>query len=94
MYNEIINRVEVIKPKRILDVGCGTGNILMKLAKSNNIELYGLDISEKMIDVAKQNLDYDVGLKVGDSEDMPWEDNTFDVIICNASLSRSRRSLT
>ena len=86
MYNEIINRIMLIKPKKLLDVGCGTGNVLMKLVENNNIELYGLDLSEKMIDVAKKNLGNSADLKVGDSECMPWENNTFDVIVCNASF--------
>lgn len=86
MYNEIINRVMIINPKKLLDVGCGTGNVLMRLAKNNNMDLYGLDISEKMIDIAKKNLKSRVELKIGDSECMPWENNTFDVIVCNASF--------
>lgn len=85
MYDEIINRVVRINPKNLLDVGCGTGNILMKLLK-NNIKLYGLDISEKMIDKAKENLCNKAEFKIGDSEYIPWEENTFDVIVCNASF--------
>ncbi|MBU3090749.1 class I SAM-dependent methyltransferase [Clostridium sp. CF011] len=86
MYNEIINRIMLIKPKKLLDVGCGTGNVLMKLVENSNIELYGLDISEKMIDMAKKNLGNSADLKVSDSECMPWKNNTFDVIVCNASF--------
>lgn len=86
MYDEIIIRVNSLKPKKLLDVGCGTGNVLMKLIKSNNIELYGLDISEEMIKVAKNNLGNRAELKIADSESMPWEDNKFDVIVCNASF--------
>ncbi|MGH4137572.1 class I SAM-dependent methyltransferase [Clostridium sp.] len=43
-------------------------------------------ISEKMIDIAKKNLGNKAKLKVGDSECMPWANNTFDVIVCNASF--------
>ncbi|MBU3153693.1 methyltransferase domain-containing protein [Clostridium estertheticum] len=85
MYNEIISRIMLIKPEKLLDVGCGTGNVLMKLV-GNNIELYGLDLSEKMIEVAQKNLDNRAELRVGDSECMPWGNNTFDVIVCNASF--------
>ncbi|AOR24457.1 class I SAM-dependent methyltransferase [Clostridium taeniosporum] len=86
MYAEIINRIVSLKPKKLLDVGCGTGNILMKLSKNTNIELSGLDISEKMIEVARRNIGTKAELKVGDSEFMPWKNKTFDVILCNASF--------
>ena len=86
MYDEIINRIMIENPKKLLDVGCGTGNILMKLNSNEDLSLYGLDISEKMIQIAKKNLGSRAELKVGDSEYMPWEDDSFDVIVCNASF--------
>lgn len=86
MYGEIINRVMNANAKKILDVGCGTGNVLMKLNINKDLNLYGLDISEKMIETAKKNLGNKVELKIGDSEYMPWEDDFFDVIVCNASF--------
>ena len=86
MYGEIINRVINANPKKILDVGCGTGNVLIKLSSNEELSLYGLDISENMIGIAKKNLGNKAELKVGDSEYMPWEDNSFDVIVCNASF--------
>lgn len=86
MYGEIINRIMSTNAKKILDVGCGTGNVLIKLSSNRDLKLYGLDISEKMIEIAKKNLGDKAELKVGDSEYMPWEDNSFDVIVCNASF--------
>lgn len=86
MYSEIINRILIEKPKKLLDVGCGTGNVLMKLRTNEEVQLYGLDISEKMIETAKKRLGNKAELKVGDSENMEWEDNFFDVIVCNASF--------
>ena len=86
MYGEIINRIMRANPKKVLDVGCGTGNVLMKLSSNEELKLYGVDISESMIKTAKKNLGNKAELKVGDSEYMPWEDNSFDVIVCNASF--------
>ncbi|AGX44730.1 class I SAM-dependent methyltransferase [Clostridium saccharobutylicum] len=86
MYGEIINRILIEKPKKLLDVGCGTGNVLMKLKTNEEVQLYGLDISEKMIETARKRLGNKAELKVGDSENMAWEDNFFDVIVCNASF--------
>lgn len=86
MYDEIINRIMNTNAKKILDVGCGTGNVLIKLSGNKDLSLHGLDISEKMIEIAKKNLGDKAELKAGDSEYMPWEDNSFDVIVCNASF--------
>ena len=41
---------------RILDVGCGAGKNLLKIdSEYEDCELYGIDISEKMVEIAKQN---------------------------------------
>ncbi len=85
MYEEVIKRILELKPRNILDVGCGPGSVLVHL-KNKNIGLHGLDISEKMIEEAEKNLGQDVDLRVGDSESMPWLDNSFDIILCNASF--------
>lgn len=86
MYDEIVRRINKVNPKNVLDVGCGTGNVLMRLNVSQDMRLHGLDISEKMIEEAKKNLGDKVELKVGDSEYIPWEDDSFDVVVCNASF--------
>ena len=41
----------------ILDVGSGPGNLLLELAKKGNSKLIGLDLSEDMIAIAKQNIE-------------------------------------
>jgi ubiquinone/menaquinone biosynthesis C-methylase UbiE len=86
MYDEIVSRVMNVKPKRVLDLGCGTGNVLMRLEKHEELKLHGLDLSENMIEIAKKNLSDRVELKIGDSEDIPWQDEAFDVVVCNASF--------
>ena len=48
--------------------------------------LYGIDLSEKMLHVAKSKLPEQVKLLLGDSEALPFPDNTFDVVYCNDSF--------
>lgn len=86
MYADIINRIMSTKPKTVLDLGCGTGNILMKLSTNEELKLFGLDISDNMIEVAKRNLGTKAELKIEDAENIPWEDQLFDVVVCNASF--------
>lgn len=86
MYDEIVERVLAANPKSILDLGCGNGNVLEKIKLKSDADLYGLDLSEKMIESAKEKLGARVELKVGDAEQLPYDDNQFEVIVCNASF--------
>lgn len=86
MYDEIFNRVKSINPKTILDLGCGNGNILKMLENNTSASLYGLDLCENMIEEARKRLSNKITLTVGDSENLPYADNMFDTIICNASF--------
>lgn len=61
-----IAKFSKIKVKSILDVGCGTGNNIISLAK-RGYKTYGFDISKQMIDYAKmKSKSLDVRLFVGD----------------------------
>lgn len=86
MYREILARVPEIEGQRILDLGCGNGNILKMLQDRVEVRFYGLDISEKMVEEAKKRLGAAAQLSVGDAENLPYEDGFFDVVICNASF--------
>jgi len=66
--------------KKVLDIGCATGNFLFKMQKINkNIELYGIDYNRKMITIAKnkfKNIHF-YNLK---AEEMSFHYNFFDII--------------
>ena len=72
-------------PKQILDIATGTGDLAIMMAELNPDRIVGLDISAGMLDVGKQkiakaNLSDMIEMIVGDSEKMPFDDNTFDAI--------------
>lgn len=72
-------------PKQILDIATGTGDLAIMLAGLQPDKVIGLDISEGMLEVGKQKvtkakLSNMIDLIVGDSENMPFEDNSFDAI--------------
>ena len=78
----------LIAPKpgeRILDIGCGSGNNLLFL-KTMGLDLTGVDASPYMIDLCKKRLGSHCNLKVGRAEDLPFEDNEFDIAIFVNSL--------
>lgn len=74
------------QPKSILDIATGTGDLAIKFAeKSNANKIIGLDISEGMLTVARKkvkntSLEEKVKFIKGDSETLPFEDNSFDAI--------------
>jgi len=72
----------------VLDVGCGTGEFIFRLAGySDNLRLNGLDFSSDMIKTAKAKSSEDrINFKVGDAENLPYEDESFDVITCSNSF--------
>jgi len=68
------------KNDRILDIGCGSGNQLLSLAKLG-FHLSGVDASQEMIDIARSRLGNRCELKTGQAEDLPFSDNEFDIAL-------------
>lgn len=73
---------------RLLDLGTGPGRLLLELHRLNpRIELFGLDISPAMIDVARRNLDgIPVDLRQGRAEETGLPADFFDLVTCTGSL--------
>lgn len=74
--------IEIKEGMKILDVGCGTGNFSIKLAKMG-CQVTGIDISDEMLNaarkkVAEQNLD--INLYNMNLYDLKFEDSTFDAV--------------
>ncbi len=70
----------------LLDVGCGNGTFLSMVLNKFDVAVSGIDISLKMIEKSKELLDDKADLKVGDSEHLPWNNESFDIVTCNASF--------
>ncbi len=71
---------------KVLGVGMGTG---INLKYYNNCEIYGVDISNKMLKKAEsrvKKLKIKAHLIEGDSENLPFEDSTFDYVIDSLGL--------
>jgi len=77
-FREMVSLVQ--RTGLVLDNGCGVG-YLVEIPPSSDI--VGIDISIGMLDKAKRRLEKIV---YGDSQSLPFKDETFDVIICRALL--------
>lgn len=76
------------KVGKILDVGCGNGRHIVFFAEQG-FDAYGIDISDKAIEIAKAWLakkGLKAHLKVGDIEKLPFKDKYFDVVVSNEVL--------
>ncbi len=73
------------QPKTILDIATGTGDLAINLVETGAEKIVGLDISPGMLEVGKKKithkkLDHTIEMVVGDSENLPFEANSFDAI--------------
>lgn len=73
---------------KILEVGCGNGYLLQKLAGRAHM-VFGLDKSKKLLSIAQHNTNKfnNITLNYGDvSKVLPYADSSFDVVIANMVL--------
>jgi ubiquinone/menaquinone biosynthesis C-methylase UbiE len=76
-------------PRQVLDVGCGTGYLLGRLAARapRAGALAGIDAAPAMIEVARSAAtDGRVRFVVGTAEQLPWPDQTFDLVVSTTSF--------
>ncbi len=83
--NRVVRLIGASKPESILDIATGTGDLAIAMANTGAKKIIGLDISTGMLEVGKnkivqKNLDDTITMIVGDSENLPFEDDSFDAI--------------
>jgi ubiquinone/menaquinone biosynthesis C-methylase UbiE len=67
--------VAELKPKRVVDIGCGLGELGERFAKELGAEVWGIDISPRMVELARAR---GVDAQIGDAERLPFGDDSFD----------------
>jgi SAM-dependent methyltransferase len=77
-YTAALDRTGLEPGWRVLDIGCGAGAFL-RLVAGRDAEPYGIDASEALIALARERVPW-ADLRVGDMEELPWEDGTFDLL--------------
>lgn len=77
-----------LQNKKVLDVGCGDGNDCINLKKMGASQVSGVDPSENFINSAKTKLP-EGDFVVGSAEALPYEDNSFEVIISKYAIQTS-----
>ncbi len=82
---KVVDIISAANPKNVLDIATGTGDLAINLVSSKPEKIIGLDISPGMLEVGRekikaQKLDNMIEMQIGDSENLPFESNTFDAI--------------
>jgi ubiquinone/menaquinone biosynthesis C-methylase UbiE len=82
-----------IKRGKVLDIGTGSGRLAIELAKARggDFEIIGLDISEDMLERARENareaqVEDKIQFVLATAADLPFPDHSFDLVMSYASL--------
>lgn len=87
IYSYIIDKLSDIQFSNVLDVGCGTGEILNTIKTLYPaVSLFGIDISKEMLKQAEEKGLNNSRLFLGDAECLPFENEKFDLLICTDSF--------
>lgn len=82
---DLLNKYAINQNLKILDCGCGVGNLLIKLKKNGYNNLFGSDFSKESVKLSKKNLNRNI-FKGDLTKISDFEKNTFDIIICSEVL--------
>ena len=80
---------ENFKPKRIIDLGCGTGNLTREILDHfTDAEIHALDLSEEILDECKKRFPnaHDITYIKADFKHMNLEPNTYDLVMSSIAI--------
>ncbi|MDX6512928.1 MAG: hypothetical protein QOE36_2432 [Gaiellaceae bacterium] len=75
--------VREVSPRRMLDVGCGTGEWADRVQHELGTEVVAVDISPRMVELGRA---HGVDARTADAQDLPFEDASFDCVAANWML--------
>jgi ubiquinone/menaquinone biosynthesis C-methylase UbiE len=85
-YINAINLLKITKKDILLEIGCGFGRSLSFLSNCAK-HVTAVDISKEMINIARESNDEkNISYHVSPSEDLPFKDQVYDIVICFASF--------
>ena len=86
-YPDILAEIKKEDFNDLLDAGCWTAPMISLLSKDFPDKHYvGIDLTPKMIEVAKRKKIKNAEFVVGDCENLPFPENSFDIVICSQSF--------
>lgn len=74
----VFQAVAEVGPARVLEVGCGPGELTERTQRELGSSVVAVDISPRMVDLARER---GVDARVGDAQDLPFADGAFDCVV-------------
>ena len=78
VYRYVLERVPIGPDSRVLDIGCGAGRFCPIVA-DRGARISGLDATPALVEIARERIP-DGDFAVGDMEELPWPDESFDLV--------------
>lgn len=83
--NKVVSLLKLKPFERILDLGCGTGSLLIiAKGKKPNVDMTGVDLDEKILKIAQKKISkkkLNIKLIKASAEKLPFPDSSFDVVV-------------
>ena len=82
---------------RVLEVAPGPGYLAIEIARLGTFEVTGMDISRTFVEIASENVlkaKVTAAFRQGDAAQMPFDDSSFDLVICQAAFKNFNRPST
>ena len=95
LFGPIAADIAAVAPgeARVLEVGCGPGQLSIRLARAHSLDVTGLDLDLAMIERARANADREFvrvegrpSFVVGDAASLPFPDRSFDMVVSTLSM--------
>jgi ubiquinone/menaquinone biosynthesis C-methylase UbiE len=98
-YKKDAKKVAACVPEgaTILELAPGPGYLSIELAKLGSYKITGLDISKKFVEIARdkaKEAGVEIDFRHGDASRMPFDNETFDFIICRAAFKNFAQPIT
>ena len=97
LTKELLSREKIDETTSILDAGCGTGQTSAYIAEQYRCKVTSLDCNKHMLDKARQrflSLHSPIEIQQGSTENLPFSEGIFDIILSESVISFTDVSLT
>jgi SAM-dependent methyltransferase len=89
MSEALCDEIQVLPHHRVLDVATGTGNTAIAAKRRGFPHVTGVDYAPELVEIARERASVDrleISFDVGDAEDLPYPDDTFDIVLSTCGV--------
>lgn len=79
----VVEAIAEVSPARVLEVGCGWGELAARIREDLGAEVVAVDLSPRMVELARER---GVDARIGDVQSLPFEDGEFGCVTANWML--------